>query len=332
MKKIFTSLLFVFVFLLLPFQKAEASPHSTKISLFQITSEGSQQNGPKIFQDEVIWTDWRNNTTSLDVYKYNLKTKTVEPLIVKNGQQVAVGLDRRYVIYNEYFDASDPKNSDIWAYDRRKDMHIQITDQDGSQQAEDYHRGKLVYIDGGACGTLYAYNLIRHELTHISDEACSPARIYNNFVVWSSGPSNNVQVHGFDLKKKEKVEISNSPGFNEAPDIFGNKVVWLHRDGNYNAIMMKNIRTGRVRLLAESEEYTMDWPAISGKYVVWGKSTAPHITGVEGIDLKSGNVFEIYPQGPHQNSRIDPSIWRNKVAWMAWRTGNGDIYGATIKK
>ena len=48
------------------------------------------------------------------------------------------------------------------------------------------------------------------------------------------------------------------------------------------------------------------------------------------IAAKTGEIFEIQEQGPHQNGVIAPQLGGNIAAWMAWRTGNGDIYVAEI--
>lgn len=76
----------------------------------------------------------------------------------------------------------------------------------------------------------------------------------------------------------------------------------------------------------------MSWPSISGNYVVWGKNTAPHVSGLEGTDLKTKEVFEIEEAGAHQNGNMSAKLEGNIASWMAWRTGNGDIYGAILKK
>lgn len=57
-----------------------------------------------------------------------------------------------------------------------------------------------------------------------------------------------------------------------------------------------------------------------------------YVSGVEGFDLKNNSVFEIQEQGSHQNGNISPIVDGNIAAWMAWRTGNGDIYSALINK
>ena len=92
------------------------------------------------------------------------------------------------------------------------------------------------------------------------------------------------------------------------------------------------LKTKQEQLVYTSPNYWISWPSISNRYAVWGKNTAQHISGVEGIDLRTGQVFEIQEQGQHQNDNMSAFVEGNIVAWMAWRTGNGDIYGASINR
>lgn len=93
---------------------------------------------------------------------------------------------------------------------------------------------------------------------------------------------------------------------------------------------MKDIHTNKEKVLLSSTSYSMSWPSISDRYVIWGKDTLPNISGVEGIDLNSGETITIQDQGSQQNGNMSPIINGNIAAWMAWRTGNGDIYGSIL--
>lgn len=75
----------------------------------------------------------------------------------------------------------------------------------------------------------------------------------------------------------------------------------------------------------ESTTYSMNWPAVSDKYAVWSKETGPSTGGVEGTNLNTGEIFEVYPQSLQQNAVIPPVIRGNLVSFM-----NGDIYAAKL--
>ncbi len=215
-------------------------------------------------------------------------------------------------------------------YDTLRKKDIVVTNEVGSRWATDYDEKVITYIEGGACGKLYSYNIRTEKHLLISEQVCGPARISKHIIIWGYAVSNGSNVYGYDLRTHNQFDIATEEGFNGAADIDGNKVIWINNTGSTHAIKTKNLNTGEIKTLLETSNYSLSWPSISRRYAVWGKNTAQHISGVEGIDLRSGIIFEIQEQGSHQNDNISPIVNDDIAAWMAWRTGNGDIYGAVI--
>jgi beta propeller repeat protein len=73
LKKLILILLVLLSGLFLGNKKIYAKP-TTSFDIFQITNDGNQQNGPLIWDNTVIWTDWRG-TDALDIWMYNLRNK-----------------------------------------------------------------------------------------------------------------------------------------------------------------------------------------------------------------------------------------------------------------
>jgi len=145
-------------------------------------------------------------------------------------------------------------------------------------------------------------------------------------VVWNYGA-----IYGFDIKKDKLVQISELTKYQEAPSIYQDDVVWVdYASGNFK-LRMKNLKKDESEVLYETNT-SISYPAIANNYVVWGENSSQHIAGVMGMDLRNNEVFEVYPQGNHQNANIMPQLWNNVAVWMAWRTGNGDIYSATLSR
>lgn len=297
------------------------------VDLFQLTSSGQREDWPVIHKNTVCWLGPQG------IYCYDISTNTEFPLF-GNEQPLTdlfglVGLDQRFIIYNRF---SDQNSYDVGVYDLKKKEEVFVTSEVGSQWADDYDHNTLVYIDGGACGKLYSYNLLNRKKTLITETACGPARISGNIVVWAYAAPRGTNIYGYDLQRNRQFDIATGNGIQESPDIFNNTVVWTHYGDGTDAfaVYLKDLHRDTETLLDSSTEYSMSWPSISKKYVVWGKNTSQHVAGVEGYNLKTHEVFEIHEQGPHQNGNISPIIEGNIAAWMAWRTGNGDIYGAEI--
>ena len=178
------------------------------------------------------------------------------------------------------------------------------------------------------------YDIRSKDTRQIFNSTCQPLRISRDILVFPEGNPNGTNIKGYNIEDDELFDVSTDGGFQESANIFGDKVVWLDyitgARGDYNAIKMKDLDTGEVKTIYESSIDSLQSPAVSDKYVVWSQSSAQHVGGVRGANLRTGEVFEVQPQGSHQNSHTSTSIWKDTAVWMSFRTGNGDIYGATL--
>ena len=301
---------------------------ATTVDLFQITTDGSQQTSPFIYGNLVVYTSLS------DIWGYDLGTEQNFPILEKEGQQFTTGFYKNLVIYENT--NPDDVGTDVYMYNLRTGEDTLIAGGLGSQGNGVTNGREVVYINGGACGQLYSYDIRPETTTLITETACHPVRIWQNIVVWSYAASGGTNVYGYNLVKKELFDIATADGFQEVPNIFGDNVVWLQRTtgtyGDPNSIVMKNLRTGEETTIYESSTDALNWPAISNKYVVWSQSSSQHVGGVRGAHIGNGEVFEVQEQGPHQNSHTMPAIWKDTTVWQAWRTGNGDIYGAEFDR
>ncbi len=161
-------------------------------------------------------------------------------------------------------------------------------------------------------------------------------KISDDIVYWGEGALGGSDIRGYDLKRKQFIDVVVEDGFQESADIFDNNVVWYQYDsgsyGTYQAIVMKNLKTGKRKVIYETNTNALQYPSISKKYVVWSESPSTHVNSIKAANLKTGEVFVLQETGPHQNSHTTTSIWKDTAAWMSWRTGNGDIYASTIQR
>lgn len=318
-------ILFVIVFIL-PASIQASQP--TQVNLLQITSDGSQQKDAFIHKDLVAYTNF-GGSQGIDIWGYDLSNQVNYPLIERLGQQFITGLNGNFIVYE---DVDNTSNYNVRLFNIKNGKDILIAGGTGSQTSGVTNGKYVVYIDGGACGSIHAYNLKKKTDTIISPQGCQPLRISDNIVLWPNGAPGGTNIYGYDFNKETPLDVVIEDNFQESPNIFENKVVWLHYItgslGDYNAIKMKDLKTGQQKTIYESTTSTLQWPAISNRYVVWSESSAQHVNGIKAANLKTGEVFEVQPQGPHQNSHTMPSIWKNIASWMSFRTGNGDIYTA----
>lgn len=311
--------------LLFPFQVVNAA---TVVNTFQITTDGSQQTSPFVYKDMVVYTSLS------DIWGYNLDTGINFPILEKDGFQFTTDLHRNLIIYEDT--PPSEATSDVRMYNIKTGKDTLIAGGPGSQGAG-VTNGKIVaYIDGGACGSLKVYNIRKKTTEQIVNSTCHPIRISGDIIVYPVADPGGTNFGGYDLDEGQAFDIATGADFQEAPNIFGDNVVWLHRTtgalGDPNSIKLKDLKTEEVKTIYESTTSTLQSPSVSNRYVVWSESTAQHVNGIKAADLKTGEVFEVQAQGPHQNSHTSTDIWRNMAVWMSFRTGNGDIYGSEFTK
>jgi hypothetical protein len=187
----------------------------------------------------------------------------------------------------------------------------------------------VAYLNGGACGTLMTYKIASGATSQIATSACTP-KISGDNLIWIGTGSQGPGIYGYNLISKKAFTVVTGTGL-DTPNIYQNTVVWVVHGAVQSQIMSKDLSNGKVTTLINAS-YSLDYPAVSSQFVVWGNSHAPGTAGVEGIDLQTKQIFEVFPQGPHQNTNLPTAISGNVAVWSAWRTGNGDIYGATLTK
>lgn len=321
MKIKFAFILFL-VFYLFSFHNVSAV-YSPSVDVYRLTYGFYREDWPVIHKNIILWIDSRDGGT---VYAYDMKEQKEFPFFPEGlplqNLYGLVGYDGRYIVYTSI---SETNSYDARFYDVLKGEDKAITDESGSQFASDFDKDTIVYIDGGACGKLYTFDLKSNNKRLVTEAVCGQAKISKDVVVWTYGNS----IYGYDLKKDETFLITDNGGH---VDIHKDNAVWLSIEGSFINIQLKNLNNGESRILHRTSEYGITYPVISESYVIWGRTTSQHIAGVEGIDLHTGETFEIQEQGSHQNGVIAPTIEGNIAAWMAWRTGNGDIYAATFSK
>lgn len=309
--------LFVVLLLILPgFLPSHAL--ATTVDPFTIAPNGTS---PLVAGNTVFFN------SSGDIYAYDLRTKETSVVIQKPGLQYVTGVWRDFVVYEDVDETT--QDYDIRLFERRRGRDVLISGDPNVSETNGATNGReVVYIRGGACGSLNSFSIIKRKSTQIAPSVCSPVRIWQENVVFPVNDPGGTNIQGYNFRTKSLFDVTTESNFQEVPNIYNDTVIWLDRTtgtyGDPHKIVTKNLRTGEIKLIYESTD-ALNWPAISRRYAVWSQSSAPNIGGLRGADLRTGEIFEIQPQYPVQNSTLTPAIWTNVLAWS-----NGGVYGAKI--
>lgn len=302
------------------------TPTNVSVDLFRVSSTGYSEKYFTIYDGFIYWHDSYNG-----IYKFDPSTKQNQLFIPANQLPenffAFKAYDGKYLVYDTYSLANGYK-AFVWDLDTNE--HTVLPGESNSFTAYDLNQGNIVYMDNDSgTGDIYVYNIVTKVKRYI-DHGAVP-RISGNYVTWYNGGGSGYIIKAYDISTEQFINIPNPDNASrQTPDVYGNKIVFEDTLGNEDSIKLFNISTQSFETLTSSSTYHVSWPTVTENYVVWGKNTAQHVSGVEGINLITKEVFEIQEQGPHQNDNMSPMVLGDIVGWMAWRTGNGDIYGAKL--
>ncbi len=170
--------------------------------LKQITGAPFQQQRPAIYEDKIVWQDFRNPNIDWDIYMYDLSTQ--QETQITN----AVNTQWEPAIYEDKIVWQDWRNDD-------EDAEFVNTD-------------------------IYMYDLSTQQETPITNNlrgAWEPA-IYGDKIVWEDTRNDNSDIYMYDLSTQQEIQITDKPTFEGYPAIYGDKIVWeAYKNGNFDIYM-----------------------------------------------------------------------------------------------
>jgi beta propeller repeat protein len=310
----------------------------------QITTNGSEQFSPVIYEDRIVWTDWRNGDLYLngDIYMYNISTSTETQITTNNSNQGYPD------IYGDTIVWVDERNGnlDIYMYDLSTSTETQITTNESNQGGPAIYGDRIVWLDGRNSGSVpddgfggfdvYMYDLSTKKETRITKStiAANPdlgvtVDIYDNKIVW--GPDmdgSNISVYDLSTGRQENVS-SALQLYNIA--FSGNRIVGTNnREGREGVVNMYDLSTAtETKITADFSAY--GGPDISGNRIVWPdfrNSDQPGELDLYMYDLSTSTEARITTSKSVAWSA--PSIYGDRIVWCDERNGNGDIYMFTL--
>ena len=268
----------------------------------QLTNDGHRKRRPVISGDTVAWTDQSreiethdNNSRAArsladDIFVLDLNTgdrrRITEVPAKRSGLKISgkrlVWLDNRNEFGEHY------THRDIYAYDLEADEEIAVAVADGAQHWVAIEGDRVVWVDNRNSAILGT-----------DRSGCFQC------------PDNRFDIYLYDFTTGEELVLDDSGANNTMPDIHGDRVVWRDFDDDgRTTIRLFDLDTGERRTLASPDLSGVDWPLISGDYVVWTVGLACDVfdtlstdgsTGAFAHDLRTGEVKRL-------SNYVEPSI------------------------
>ena len=304
----------------------------------------SYWNQPAIYNDKIVWEDYRNGYENSDIYMYDISTG-------KETQITTSGSAHFPDIYGDRIVWIDERNKgsnsgyyyDVYMYDLSTGKETQIS-ADGS--AYDYESpsisgDKIVWQ--GSEDNIYVHNLSTNETIEIVTEQQYPGTnlrldIFNDKIVyWDTRDAYgtefndgilNPNIYMYNLSTNKETQITTSKSAVGKPSIYDDKIVWVdNRDGK-DDIYMYDISTKKETLIKASEEVgcSTGSPKIYGDRIVWSDSCySDEYSNIRMYNLSTSTETLIA-----RGNAWYLDVYGDKIVWIEGHNGDGGIYMATL--
>jgi len=207
-------------------------------------SKSGEAHNPAIYGNRIVWQDERNGSSN--IYMYDLSTKK-ETQITTSGKAFYPAIYDNRIVWQDERDG-DYRHPDIYMYDlsNKKETKISTTKfTTGGHYSPTIYGNRVVWV-GATTDDDYVYGVYVMDLStktqnvlfKFTDPISNP-KIYGDNIVYSlsqaGGMSPDVCVYNLSTSEGKKISTSETA---EAPDIYGNKIVWVDwRNGGSDIYM-----------------------------------------------------------------------------------------------
>jgi beta propeller repeat protein len=258
---------------------------STKtVGSHNITGTDANPTNPAIYEDAVVWQDYRNGNP--EIYMYNLSTQSETRITNNASHQTYPAIFGDKIVWqdnrNSYnFTNKDGKvekrsHWDIYMYDLSQQKEIRITMDIHDQVNPAIYGDRIVWQDkrNGNQWDIYMYDIPTKTETRITSnphEQMNPA-IHGDRIVWQDKRNGNQwDIYTYNIaggNESQESQITTNPSDQVYPSISGNRIVWEDRRQGSSHIFVYDLST-RTETQMTTGDNKQIRPLINGDHVIW---------------------------------------------------------------
>lgn len=310
---------------------------------YQITTNSSEQVNPVIYEDRIVWKDYRGGNPNgiPHIYMCNFSTSQEAQVITDEPCQTAPAIYGDRIVWTDGRNG----NSDIYMYNLSSCKETLITANNSLQSQPAIYGDKIVWQDGRNGGSykdgdlignwdIYMFDLFTSTETQItinSSKQLNPA-IYGNKIVWEDYRSGNKDIYIYDLSTHKETQITADQSDEYYPTIYGDTIVWTAWINDQNGypsidIYMYNLSTSEKTQITTNKSFQM-CPSIYSNKIVWEDSRNGN-WDIYMYDLSTSTETQITT---NKSKQSNPAIYEDKIVLEDDRYGSRDIYVLTISE
>jgi len=265
----------------------------------QLTDDTDNQYDPAIYEDKIVWEDWKNGNR-------NIYLRTYDSVTDEMGPEVQLTTDARF-----QYDPAIYEDKIVWM---------------------DYER----YGNGNFNIYLCTYDSMTGEigpevqLTTDTHSQFDPA-IYDDKIVWRDyerSVDSNIHLRTYDSATGEmgpEIQITTDPESQIRPAIYEDKIVWMDNRNDNCDIYLRTYDsvTGEIgpEVQITTDPGDQGRPAIYEDRIIW-ENYPEKVICMRTYDSDSNEMGPIIPIAFNANY---PAIYQEKIAWVGKRDSSWDI-------
>ncbi|MCC4770064.1 hypothetical protein FXV91_07580 [Methanosarcina sp. DH2] len=232
----------------------------------QITNDSSDKGSPAIYEDRIVWDEWRNGNP--EVYTYNITTS--------NKTKIADGVSNHLVIYKDRIVWAI---NNIYMYNLSTSTEIQISTNASYQDYPAIYEDTIVWTDarkGNLDIHMYDFSTSTETQITTNNSIQRLPDIYEDRIVWEDNRNENWDIYMYNLSTSTETQITTNE-FNQGfPSIYGDRIVWVDDRSGRPDIYMYNLSTSRETQITNSGSVWVEiesdeiWGMREGRPVIYG--------------------------------------------------------------